>query len=720
MLRRTSLLPPMLAPMLAGLLACCAPGIGHAQGRAVQGAAAPMPASPQADAASIVAVVNGDVISREDVDARRRLFALSAGLPESPEVLARLTPQITHQLIDEKLRLQEMQRRRIVVSDQDIARAIGEVESRNSMPPGTLQRRLKAGGVGMRTLIDQIRVQIGWTRVLREVLGPQAQVSDADIADQMAALKAEVGHPEYQVGEIFIPVENPQSSAEAQKFADVVIQQLHDGAPFAVAAAQFSQSQTALAGGDLGWVQPENLDPAVAAILAQMPVGAVSNPIRVPGGIDIVTLRGKPLDRPRRAGCAGHAPGLHPVHRQAESAGADRAAEAGAGAGAAPVGHGQQLRRDRGGRQAVRQRPSGQSRPGGAERRAGADEGRAGKAATRPRQSAAGGRGRHRRGDGLLARDQDRRPAVQGGYVRPHPGRADRAGIAPVAARAGAPRGDRATGLNDSLARPRLRDVIARHGLDARRSLGQHFLLDANLCARVARQAGDLAGRHVVEVGPGPGGLTRALLDGPARSVTAVELDARAVAALAELAGEDPARLRVIEGDALALDLAGLVSSPRQIVANLPYNIASPLLVGLLRQAAAWERMTLMFQQEVAERICAAPDTAAYGRLSVLAQFLCAAEFCFRIPPEAFAPPPKVWSAVVTLTPHAIQPSPAIVAAMERLTAAAFGQRRKMLRGSLRALGGMALLERAGIAGERRAETLGIAEFATLAGLLAA
>ena len=248
--------------------------------------------------------------------------------------------------------------------------------------------------------------------------------------------------------------------------------------------------------------------------------------------------------------------------------------------------------------------------------------------------------------------------------------------------------------------------------------LGQHFLLDANLCARVARQAGDLAGRHVVEIGPGPGGLTRALLDGPAAAIVAVELDSRAVAALADLAAEDPGRLRLVQADALALDLAALVPAPRQVVANLPYNVGSPLLVGLLRQAASWERLTLMFQQEVAERICAAPDTPAYGRLSVLAQFVCAAQFCFRIPPEAFAPPPKVWSAVVTLAPHAPPPPTARVRTMERLTAAAFGQRRKMLRGALRGLGGEDLLQPAGIAGERRAETLSVAEFAQLAALL--
>ncbi len=260
--------------------------------------------------------------------------------------------------------------------------------------------------------------------------------------------------------------------------------------------------------------------------------------------------------------------------------------------------------------------------------------------------------------------------------------------------------------------------MIARHGLDARRSLGQHFLLDANLVARIARQAGDLAGRHVVEVGPGPGGLTRALLATEAAGVTAVEVDPRAIAAITELAAVSP-RLRLVDGDALALDLSALVPAPRQIVANLPYNIASPLLVGWLRQAAAWERLTLMFQEEVADRICAAPDTPAYGRLSVIAQFVCVAEFRLRIPPAAFVPPPKVWSAVVVLTPRPVQPPPALFAAMERLTAAAFGQRRKMLRGSLKSLGGEALLGRAGIAPERRAETLSVAEFERLARLTA-
>jgi 16S rRNA (adenine1518-N6/adenine1519-N6)-dimethyltransferase len=262
---------------------------------------------------------------------------------------------------------------------------------------------------------------------------------------------------------------------------------------------------------------------------------------------------------------------------------------------------------------------------------------------------------------------------------------------------------------------PKLREVIARHQLDARRKLGQHFLLDENLTARIVRAAGELGGRNVVEVGPGPGGLTRALLASSAATVTAIEIDPRAAEASRELALSFPGRLRVIEADALALDLASLVAPPRRIVANLPYNVATPLLIGWLRQASAFEAMALMFQQEVAERICAAPGTAAYGRLSVLTQWICAAEIALRLPPAAFVPAPKVWSAIVRLTPLPTQPSPAAFARMERLTAAAFGQRRKMLRGALRGLGGEALLDRAGIAAERRAETLSIAEFEALA-----
>ena len=222
----------------------------------------------------------------------------------------------------------------------------------------------------------------------------------------------------------------------------------------------------------------------------------------------------------------------------------------------------------------------------------------------------------------------------------------------------------------------------------------------------------------MVEVGPGPGGLTRALLDTAAASVTVIEVDDRAVAIVREMAETAGGRLNVIAGDALRMDLTTTVPAPRHIVANLPYNIASPLLVGLLRQGSAWERLTLMFQLEVAERICAAPGTGAYGRLSVLAQWVADVDMMVRLPPDAFVPPPKVWSAVVGFAPHAEQPSPALFSQMEKLTAAAFGQRRKMLRGSLKPLGGQALLDRAGIAADRRAETLSVAEFDRLVRLL--
>ena len=199
-----------------------------------------------------------------------------------------------------------------------------------------------------------------------------------------------------------------------------------------------------------------------------------------------------------------------------------------------------------------------------------------------------------------------------------------------------------------------------------------------------------------------------------------MEVDARAAAAIRALAGLSGGRLELVEADALATDLTTLVPAPRQIVANLPYNVATPLLIGWLRQAAAWERLTLMFQLEVAERIAAAPDTEAYGRLAVLAQWTCETAFLMRVPREAFTPPPKVMSAVVGLLPRPSQPDPALFANMERLTAAAFGQRRKMLRGSLRSLGGEAFLERAGIDAQRRAETLSVAEFEALSRLMPA
>ncbi len=266
---------------------------------------------------------------------------------------------------------------------------------------------------------------------------------------------------------------------------------------------------------------------------------------------------------------------------------------------------------------------------------------------------------------------------------------------------------------------PPLREVIARHGLDARRALGQHFLLDGTITDRIVRACGDLAGRSVLEVGPGPGGLTRSLLGSAAARIVAVELDGRAILALQELLPVAGGRLELIAGDALGVDAVALLAAPRVVCANLPYNVATPLLIGWLRSAGAFERLVLMFQLEVAERICAAVGTAAYGRLSVLAQFLCRVDVRLRLPPEAFVPPPQVHSAVVVFEPHAAQPAAGLIEAMERVTAAAFGQRRKMLRGALRGLGGAGLLETAGIDPQRRAETLSVAEFERLAVLVA-
>jgi 16S rRNA (adenine1518-N6/adenine1519-N6)-dimethyltransferase len=271
--------------------------------------------------------------------------------------------------------------------------------------------------------------------------------------------------------------------------------------------------------------------------------------------------------------------------------------------------------------------------------------------------------------------------------------------------------------MNAEMSRPEwpsLRDVVQRFDLRAQKSLGQHFLLDPNLLDRIRRAAEPLAGMNIIEIGPGPGGLTRALLLSEAAHVLAVEIDDRAVAAINDLAASMPGRLSVLTADALKLDITHLAVAPRAIVANLPYNIGTPLLIKWLAQAGAYQAMTLMFQLEVAERICAAPNTGAFGRLSVLAQWLCDVAIMMVVPASAFSPPPKIESAVVRLVPKAVQPPAEQFAAMERLTAAAFGQRRKMLRGALRGIGGEALLLKAGIAPDRRAETLTVAEFETL------
>jgi 16S rRNA (adenine1518-N6/adenine1519-N6)-dimethyltransferase len=264
---------------------------------------------------------------------------------------------------------------------------------------------------------------------------------------------------------------------------------------------------------------------------------------------------------------------------------------------------------------------------------------------------------------------------------------------------------------------PPLREVIAKYDLAARRALGQNFLLDLNLTGKIARAAGDLTTGATIEVGPGPGGLTRALLSHGAREVIAIERDARCLGALAEIADAYPGRLTIIEGDALAVDCAKLGVGPRRIVANLPYNIATPLIIRWLQQGAAFTSLTVMVQKEVADRLVAAPRSKEYGRLSVLVQFLAKPRRLFDLPPRAFVPPPKVTSTVIELLPRAEPAFPARLADLERVTQAAFGQRRKMLRQSLRSLGGdpEALLAAAEATPTARAEELSIAQFAALA-----
>lgn len=256
---------------------------------------APVIPTAPADADAIAAIVNGDVITRADVQNRAKLFALSTGLTLTPELLDRLKPQITRELIDDRLRLQEIQRRRIVVADVDVANAITTVEKRNGLPAGGLRQKLAAQGVDYATLINQMRISLGWTRVLRQELQERGFVTPAEIAEQERIFKAQTGQPQYHVAEIFVPAEDPSRLNDARKFADTVIQQLRAGAPFPMVAAEFSQSATALKGGDLGWVRPDQLDPQIAALVQQMPVNAISNPIRVAGGFAVVTLQEKRL-----------------------------------------------------------------------------------------------------------------------------------------------------------------------------------------------------------------------------------------------------------------------------------------------------------------------------------------------------------------------------------------------------------------------------------------
>ncbi|AXV14892.1 16S rRNA (adenine(1518)-N(6)/adenine(1519)-N(6))-dimethyltransferase [Neorhizobium sp. SOG26] len=270
---------------------------------------------------------------------------------------------------------------------------------------------------------------------------------------------------------------------------------------------------------------------------------------------------------------------------------------------------------------------------------------------------------------------------------------------------------------------PPLRDVIQRHGLDAKKALGQNFLLDLNLTQKIARSAGPLEDATVIEVGPGPGGLTRAILSLGAKKLIAIERDSRCLPALAEIGDHYPGRLEVIEGDALKTNFAELVPEGQvKIIANLPYNVGTQLLLNWLlpengQWPPFWESLTLMFQKEVGLRIVADEEDDHYGRLGVLAGWRTDARMVFDVPPQAFTPPPKVTSTVVHLTPRA-NPLPCDVARLERVTHAAFGQRRKMLRQSLKPVGGEALLTKAGIDPQRRAETLSVEEFVRLANCL--
>lgn len=271
---------------------------------------------------------------------------------------------------------------------------------------------------------------------------------------------------------------------------------------------------------------------------------------------------------------------------------------------------------------------------------------------------------------------------------------------------------------------PPLREVVARHGLQASKALGQNFLFDEQLLKRIAAIPGDLTGRDVLEVGPGPGGLTRALLRAGA-NVTAIEMDQRCLPALAELGEAFPGQLTVIAGDAMKLDQPALFAGPFDVVANLPYNIGTALFVRWLSGPEdggawppPWRSLTLMFQQEVATRIVAATNAEAYGRLAVLAQWRARPRIAMKVHRSAFTPPPKVMSAVVHVTP-AEQPEGTRPRTLERLTEAAFGQRRKMLRQSLKSVpGAIEALAILGIASDRRAETLSVEDFVRLARVL--
>lgn len=258
---------------------------------------------------TIIAIINSVPLTRRDVDNRERLFVLSTGLPLSQDVLDRMRPQIMRQLIDERLRTQEILSRHINISPEQIAAAIEGIERRNGMEPHALRNKLAQDGVSLTTLIDQIRVQIGWMQVLRQELGAKSRMTSQEISQRQEALRRQEGRAEYLISEIFVPVADPRHSESELKFTETIIQELRNGAPFPIVAAQFSQAQSALDGGSMGWTQEDSLDPEVVAIVKQMPEGAISNPIKVAGGYVIATVSGKRI--------IGHQPGTLLDARQA-------------------------------------------------------------------------------------------------------------------------------------------------------------------------------------------------------------------------------------------------------------------------------------------------------------------------------------------------------------------------------------------------------------------
>lgn len=248
----------------------------------------------QGDAESkIIAIINGQLLTQRDVNNREQLFQLTAGIRLTPDVMQRMRPQLIKQLITERLHTQEMLRRNINISPEQIAEAIADIEKRNGMPPNALRNQLSSDGVSMSTLIDQIRLQLGWGQVIQQELGSQNRITAQDVEQRQKALKKEEGQPEYLLNEIFVPVENARHPEQELEFTKTIIQQLRNGAPFPIVAAQFSQAQSALQGGSLGWVQTDSIDPEVASLANKMPIGAISNPIKVAGGYIIAMLGGK-------------------------------------------------------------------------------------------------------------------------------------------------------------------------------------------------------------------------------------------------------------------------------------------------------------------------------------------------------------------------------------------------------------------------------------------